>query len=442
LTTLELSNGFLPVGPLLQSEPTAVGEIDLDSPLSVRLNTSETDSFRDQLLLARLHGEPLAVIHLDIAPGDETPLDLARAVWEQSGERLRTHVARYRCVKAPAEPEDLVGGLSADGVCGSTVAARPEGSTAVIVATDGRRDVLERTLTSLLHLDFDEYELILVDNRPGTGTTRAIVERLMSEGPIRYVAEPRQGISPARNAGIRAAENARFVAFTDDDVVADPSWLRWLIASFGDEDVNAATGMVLPHALSATQKRFELYSGFGRGAQREVYDLKHNRADRLLYPFWGGMFGAGNSMAFRRSSLVEVGCFDTALGPGTPTHGGEDIAAFTDIILHGGKLTYEPRSILWHEHRQDEEALRQQAYNYGVGLTATLTRYAVHDRRFLAAAVRSIPLMAKLLLSRRGQRAANLLPHDLSSLEMRGRLSGPWRYTRSRRINRPTPGLF
>ena len=50
-------------------------------------------------------------------------------------------------------------------------------------------------------------------------------------------------------------------------------------------------------------------------------------------------------MAFRRDVLLAVGGFDPALGAGTPTGGGEDIAAFTDVMLGGGRLVYEPRSV-------------------------------------------------------------------------------------------------
>jgi O-antigen biosynthesis protein len=258
----------------------------------------------------------------------------------------------------------------------------------------------------------------------------------MSAGaPVRYVAEPVPGLARARNAGIAATPEAAFVAFTDDDVVVDEGWLAWLLAPFNDPQVRAVTGLVMPLKLeSAAQKRFELYAGFGKGFTPDSYILKEVRdEDRFifLYPYWGGMFGSGNSMAFRRDALLEVGGFDPALGAGTPTGGGEDIAAFTDIINAGGKLVYEPQSICWHEHRGEDTALEGQIRNYGIGLTAVFWRYTWKDGRFILAALRSLRLLPRLLKHRRGERDVNKLPDDLWKLESRGRLLGPWRYTLS-----------
>ena len=165
-------------------------------------------------------------------------------------------------------------------------------------------------------------------------------------------------------------------------MIVDEDWLGWLIAPFADPEVTVATGLVLPLKLeTAAQKRFEQYAGFGKGYERRSYDMRSNRADeRLLYPYWGGMFGAGNSMAFRRAELLAAGGFDPSLGAGSIAQSGEDIDAMSSAILRGGTLVYEPRSLCWHEHRHDEAAFRRQLFNYGVGFTATLDE-GRHDAR-------------------------------------------------------------
>jgi hypothetical protein len=43
-------------------------------------------------------------------------------------------------------------------------------------------------------------------------------------------------------------------------------------------------------------------------------------------------------------------------------------------ILRGGRLVYEPRALCWHEHRKDGDALRGQAFGYGVGFSAIVTK--------------------------------------------------------------------
>jgi GT2 family glycosyltransferase len=439
-STIESSSGFLPLAPLRHSAPTAVGVLELDShggtvwPLGDRPHGA-----RDQLILIRLHGQPLTLLHLAAPPGGENCAEVIEEVWKQAREPFEDHVRSCRCLPMPLTFDALPGLLGASPhSCPCLTPPRPPGRAAVVVCTVGRGAVLQRTIESLTRMVCSDYEIIVVDNRPSLADTRELVDRLAQDAPIRYVAEQRPGLAMARNTGLRAASDAEYVAFTDDDVVADADWLGWLLAPFTECETGAVTGLVLPLTLnSAAEKRFELYAGFGKGVAREIYDLAEHRADdRFLFPYWGGMFGSGNSMAFRREALLGVGGFDPALGAGTPTAGGEDLAAFTDVILAGGRLVYEPRSLCWHEHRGDEGALRNQVRGYGIGLTAVLWKYLTTDRRFAATLARTLPALTRLAKDRSAAREADRLPADLTRLELRGRLLGPWYYLRSRRMAR------
>jgi GT2 family glycosyltransferase len=297
----------------------------------------------------------------------------------------------------------------------------------------GRIDALHRCLRSLTSVPGDDLEILVVDNRPAAGTYELVCSWRARDRRIRYLAERRRGSSNARNRGV-AETGAEFVVFTDDDVVLEPTWLAWLLAPFADANVTAVTGMVLPLELeTVAQKQFEQYGGFCKGFERRAYDLDANRAaNRLLYPYWGGLFGAGNSMAFRRDWLVASGGFDPALGGGTPAQAGEDIEAMSRAILGGGRLVYEPRSQCWHEHRRDDGGLRAQLFGYGVGLTATLTKALMHDSRFPAAAVRSLPIAfaTHRRHARRSVPAAGLAP-ELARIERLGMMRGPVMYARS-----------
>jgi O-antigen biosynthesis protein len=441
-----MTDGHLPLAAFRHLEPTAIGLIDLDSPprFARAPESPVTGTHRDALALVRLHGEPLGVIHLDCGSSSSLIDGLAPAIWAQIGPAIVGHVTSHRCARVPDGPAALSAGLPAVGLgCSCCVPEYPNGSVAVIISTTGRVDVLERCLRSVASIDRDDIDVIIVDNRPATGETLALVSKMApGDKRIRYVAEPRKGLSVARNRGLAEAAAAEYVAFTDDDAVVDPGWLRWLLAPFADKSVTATTGMVMPLELeTAAQKRFEQYAGFSKGTDRCSYDLIAQRADdRLLYPYWGGMFGSGNSMAFRRSALIMAGGFDPALGAGSPSGGGEDTAAFSDAILRGGRLVYEPRSLCWHEHRRHDEALRGQLFNYGVGFTATLCRAASRDPRFVRSAARAIPTVFKLLYRRARASPAESegqLPAELSRLEYSGMLRGPLLYAKSvRRVSR------
>lgn len=437
-----LTNGFLPVAPFRHLDPTAVGVVDLDQPAEVVLNRPADPSieYRDQLVLVRLHGDPLAIVHLEHAPGAESPAQLAAAIWQQARPAVRAHVARHSCAALPESASALEAGIPEASERGGGASGPPEGATAVIIATGGRPMVLERTLRSLAD---ERAQIVVVDNRPGLEDTRELVLRLAAaDRRLRYVPEPTPGLSVARNTGIAHAPAADYYAFIDDDIVADRAWLRSLLTPLQDSQVGVVTGLVLPLALhTPAQKRFELYAGFGKGIESRRYDREHNRADdRFLYPYWGGLFGGGGSVAFRRETLRALGGFDPALGAGTPTGGGEDLAIFSEAILAGVALVYEPRALCWHEHRRDEDALTNQLFHYGSGFTAALTKAACRDPRLFATAARTAPVVARVLARRRRRRSHEptaQLPAALARIEWRGRLSGPFLYAKSvRRVRR------
>ncbi len=446
-----LTSGYLPRTAFQHLEPTAVGVVDLDR--SITPSTPDGRAWdsgqRDGLLLVRLHDEPIAVVHIDSAPGVVTSDDLATEIWRSADAEIRGHVERFRCTRMPDGSDALVAGLHASAdKCPGSNPAQPGASAAVILCTLGREERLRRCLPSLLAQRHIELEVVVVDNRPDTGEAWRAVSAIAAGDPrVRYVAEPRIGLSVARNRGVRET-NAELVAFTDDDVVADPGWLEWLLAPFSEPGVTATCGMVLPLELETeAQKRFEQYGGFSKGLERRTYDLLTGRSTRpLLYPFLGDLFGSGNSMAFQRSDLLAAGGFDPALGAGSLTGGGEDIYALSTAILRGGRLTYEPRSLCWHEHRRDGNGLRGQVFSYGVGLGAIMTKALTSDPRFYASAARSVPVALSSSWRRRASASRQPKTRDdvtafreeLLQAHRRGIVRGPLRYAegvvRARRL--------
>ena len=103
-----------------------------------------------------------------------------------------------------------------------------------------------------------------------------------------------------------------------------------------------------------------------------------------------GQFGVGANMAFRTAALREAGASTCWLGAGTPACGGEDIELFVRVVWRGARVGYEPAAIVLHEHRGDEDALRTQMRQYGIGFTAALTALVAGDPRHAATMLATI----------------------------------------------------
>jgi glycosyltransferase involved in cell wall biosynthesis len=106
--------------------------------------------------------------------------------------------------------------------------------------------VLGEALAALVaQADAPPFEVVVVDNNSSDGTA-GVIERFASSGVVRSVREPRQGLSYARNRGIAAARGG-ILAFTDDDVRVDATWVGAIARSFREHpDASLVGGKVVP----------------------------------------------------------------------------------------------------------------------------------------------------------------------------------------------------
>jgi GT2 family glycosyltransferase len=309
----------------------------------------------------------------------------------------------------------------------------------VVISTRDRADHLRRCLSSLLAIQYPSYEVIVVDNAPATSATAQLIEQeFANEEKIRYVREDRPGLSAGRNRGIVEARG-KIVAVTDDDVVVDHHWLTELARGFNQaENVGCVTGLLLPLELDTpAQFLLEAYSSFTEGFARRLFDLRKHVWRRPSYPYIVGACtaGTGASMAFSSKFFRKNGGFDPALGTGTLTYGGEDLAAFLDVIVRGYCVVYEPAALLYHQHHREYATLQKQMYGYGVGFTAYLTRIIV-DKPWLIfdCFVKVMSCLFFLVSNRVPTLEKPAIPQiqELQHLEARGRRRGPWAYLKSR----------
>jgi glycosyltransferase involved in cell wall biosynthesis len=119
----------------------------------------------------------------------------------------------------------------------------------VVVPTCGRLDLLDRSLDALTRQDFPAgaYEVIVVDDEPDRNTLQLVAgwrARTLERGPrLVYVAnDGPHGPAAARNRGWRIAR-APIIAFTDDDTVPSPGWLRHGLAGF-DQHTDVLCGRI------------------------------------------------------------------------------------------------------------------------------------------------------------------------------------------------------
>ncbi|MEV4965000.1 MULTISPECIES: glycosyltransferase family 2 protein [Streptomyces] len=418
--------------------------------------------------IGRLAGLTVAELELDAADGTGPrirpvpggpPLDTAPpdgdgrrffALVRLRGRPVGTVVGR---VREGDDPASVLARQAADEIVVPDAPERPPAGeiprATVVVATRERPAQLARALDSLLAQDHPDFEIVVVDNAPVTGSTRELVTSAYAGRGVRHVVEPVPGLASAHNRGVAAA-TSEVLAFTDDDVVADPHWLTALTRPFGDDPRTACvTGLILPARLTTpAQILLESHGGFAKGFTARDHDPAHPPPDEPLFPFTAGRFGSGANMAFRAGPLRAIGGFDPATGTGTPAGGGDDLYAFVRLLAEGYPLHYTPEAIVWHHHRERWGDLCAQAYGYGVGLTACLTALLVRRPALLPPLLARLPQGLAHARTMTAPRATDTSgpggvpgahgtytypwPRHLSRLERRGLLYGPLGYVRAR----------
>ena len=386
-------------------------------------------------LLVRMGTEPLGYADFECEKSETLPGLAAAAVSAEFRSKVNSRLSRSGL---PVVSQIPVGGLTIEPNVLAFGAERqrlladaPEVS--VVVCTRDRPASLAACLRQLARQEYPSFEIVVVDNAPSDrDAVPAELASLDLPVRVRYVLEPRGGLSWARNAGWQAAA-ADIVAFIDDDEVADTNWISELIRGFSARpEVGVVTGMILAAEVrTEPQEWFEQFGGHskGRGFTQEIFDGDHPQSE--LYPL--PPFGAGGNMAFRRAVLSNINGFNVALGGGTPTMGGEDTFAFTQALLSRHTVVYQPTALVWHHHYDTLAGLATQLRGYGTGLTAFYAALISGRPRLLLPLARLIPNAVKDMRGKDSIRTATMrtFPADLLGTHRIGMLKGVAAYALS-----------
>ncbi len=217
---------------------------------------------------------------------------------------------------------------------------------------------------------------------------------------VRYCIEPRPGLDIARNTGINSATSS-IVAYVDDDVFVHLNWAHEVVSSFDDPSTMAMTGLVIAAQLETeAQQIFEKFWSFNRGYSEKTYD---NSFFQITLgkgpPVWE--IGAGANMAFRKKIFSEIGLFDERLDVGAAGCNGDSEMWFR-ILAKGFSIRYNPRAVVFHQHRETKKGLKKQLYNYmrGFATAALIQQHQIHGAGYKKILLKTLPRFYFALLIR------------------------------------------
>lgn len=216
----------------------------------------------------------------------------------------------------------------------------------------------------LQSLHKQDFEILFINNN-STDHTEAICQQFILDYPgysTRYLIETNQGLSYARNHGIREAQG-EYITFADDDAILAPDFLE-KVCDFLDKhpDIAEVGGPIYLKYLGNIPAWENLYMnsllGYFYPSSAPYCMKKKNKK----YP-------RGSNMTFRTAIFSDCGEFNTALGRiKRVLIGGEEKDIAFRILNAGKKIAYIPEAIVYHlvpEARTTSVFIREQALGIG-----------------------------------------------------------------------------
>lgn len=215
---------------------------------------------------------------------------------------------------------------------------RRDGASVVIPNWNGK-DLLEKYLPSVIEA-MGGNEIIVVDNGSSDGSAEFVRAAFPQ---VTVLALPENlGFGGGSNAGFRAASNDIVVLLNSDMRVA-PDFLAPLLEGFADPEVFAVSCQIFFSDPNKLREETGLTQAWWQDGMLRV----RHRIDDHVRDLFPCFYGGGGSCAFDRRKFLELGGFDHLLAPFYL----EDTDLGYMAWKRGWKVLYQPRSVVYHEHR-------------------------------------------------------------------------------------------
>lgn len=283
----------------------------------------------------------------------------------------------------------------------------------IVICTYNREQFLPGLMDSILrqNLNRNSFEILFIDNN-STDTTPVLCQQFIQDYPdyhIRYTVENQQGLSFARNRGIKEAQG-EYITFADDDAVLAPDFLE-KVCTYLDQypDIAEVGGPIYLRYLGKIPAWENPYInsllGYFHPASLPYLMDKKNRK----YP-------RGSNMTFRTNIFNTCGNFNIALGRVKRLlMGGEEKDIAFRILDANYKIAYIPEAVVYHlvpENRTTFQFIREQALGTGKSERIRAKANGEYPRRIFIEALKwgaTLILWFRYMLTIKPQKANMLV---------------------------------
>jgi hypothetical protein len=211
------------------------------------------------------------------------------------------------------------------------------------LCTLGERKRLLSCVRSLLEQNHKAKRIVVVAGADSGPVVSQLLGAYKKE--ITIINFPHRNLAEARNLAVKEMQDCEFVAFIDDDAIADPDWLHYLVDSFADPDVGCVGGWLLDKSGINYQFEFQEINVFGRGRSASI---GYSREIQSWMPS-----PIGCNFAVRFEAWASIGGFDQVF-----KFFHEEIDLAVRLLRANWEISINPKAVV--QHFEDNSDLRSQ----------------------------------------------------------------------------------
>jgi peptidoglycan-N-acetylglucosamine deacetylase len=256
---------------------------------------------------------------------------------------------------------------------------------AVLVPAYNEEKVIVRTIRSVLHSDYKNLRVIVIDDGSSDRTAEVAHEAYTKEiaaGRVAVYSKPNGGKAAALNFGLEQVDEEIYVGIDADTVIA-PDAISKLIPHFEDAEIGAVAGN------AKVGNRVNLWTRW----QALEYITSQNFERRALALFHVVTVVPGAIGAWRTTAVKAAG--------GYPLNTvAEDADLTMNLLEQGLKVDYEDRSLAFTEAPIDARGLMRQRFRWSFGILQAIWKHRAAFTKNKAMGLFALPniLIFQMLL--------------------------------------------
>ena len=214
-------------------------------------------------------------------------------------------------------------------------------AVSVIILNYNGVSLLERCLSSVLNSDYQNFEILFVDNASTDESVDFAKKKFGNDARLRMIqCQENFGFAKGNNIGVKHAKG-KYLIFLNTDTEVSPAWLSELVTIMeNDSTLGAAQSRLMrldsPQLFDSVGDIMDYYGG--------AFSMGHGEKDDGQYNIITEIFSAkGAAFIVKRSIFENVGMFDSKFVSFL-----EDVDLCWRIWLNGYRIVYAPKSVVYH----------------------------------------------------------------------------------------------